>query len=213
MRIETIIVGEFQVNCFVLVGEANEAIIIDPGKDADRIAAFIKENGLSVAAYLLTHGHVDHVSAVADMHDEYPAPIALHGDDLEWAFTDSNDCLPFYKPPRAPSEVSRVLTDGQELTDAGLNYKVISTPGHSPGSVCFHFTDHDILITGDTLFAGSVGRTDLPGGDSRVLAASLKKLAAMPENLKVLPGHGPESDIATEQRTNYYMQSVRAGSL
>lgn len=209
MQIETIVVGEFQVNCFVVVGEANEAIIIDPGKDADMISSFIRQNGLSVSAYLLTHGHVDHVSAIADLQDEFPAPVALHGEDIKWAFTETNEAPPFYAPPRAPSEISRVLTDGQELTDAGLTYKVLSTPGHTPGSVCFHFVDQGILITGDTLFAGSVGRTDLPGGNSRVLSESLKKLAALPDTLKVFPGHGPASDIATEKRTNYFMQSFQ----
>ncbi len=209
MQIETIVVGEFQVNCFIMVGEGNEAIVIDPGKDPDIIASFIKQNGLSVAAYLLTHGHVDHVSGIADLHDEFPAPVALHGDDLKWAFTETNGALPFYPAPRAPSEVSRVLADGQELADAGLTYRVVSTPGHTPGSVCFLFVDHDILITGDTLFAGSVGRTDLPGGNSRVLSQSLKKLAGLPDRLKVLPGHGASSDMATEKRTNYFMQSFQ----
>jgi hydroxyacylglutathione hydrolase len=208
MHIETIVVGEFQVNCYVVWDHSDKALIIDPGADADLILQFLRQKKLTIAAYLLTHGHVDHVSGVADLHSVSPAPIGIHGDDLKWAFSRENQMPPFYGVPRQPSEIGRTLEDGQEWTDAGLTYKVISTPGHTPGGVCFHFESENCLFTGDTLFAGSVGRTDLPGGNSRVLASSLKKLANLPASTLVYPGHGPSSDIATEKRTNYFMQSL-----
>jgi hydroxyacylglutathione hydrolase len=208
MHIETIVVGEFQVNCYLLWNDSNNVIVIDPGGDAGIIIDYIAKRKLSVVAYLLTHGHMDHISALAEVHDAYPAPIGLHGADLKWAFDKQNQMPPFYGIPRKPSEIARTLEDGQEWKDAGLAYRVILTPGHTPGSVCFHFEQGGVLLTGDTLFAGSVGRTDLPGGNSRVLAASLKKLAALPGKTVIYPGHGPSSSMAAEKETNYFMQGL-----
>lgn len=208
MHIETIVVGEFQVNCYVVWADSDKAIVIDPGSDAELILQFLKQKQLTIAAYLLTHGHMDHICGLADLHDANPAPIGIHGADLEWAFSRENQMPPYYGVPRRPAKIERTLKDGQEWTDAGLTYKVISTPGHTPGGVCFHFESEKCLLTGDTLFAGSVGRTDLPGGNSSVLAASLKKLAHLDVSTLVYPGHGPSSDIATEKRTNYFMQAL-----
>jgi glyoxylase-like metal-dependent hydrolase (beta-lactamase superfamily II) len=208
MHVETIVVGEFQVNCYLLWSDSNDVIVVDPGGDADVILDSIAKRKLSVAAYLLTHGHMDHISALADVHDAYPAPVRIHGADLKWAFDTQNQMPPFYGVPRKPSVMAATFEDGQELTDAGLTYRVILTPGHTPGSVCFHFKAGGLLVTGDTLFAGGVGRTDLPGGNSRMLAASLKKLAAFPDETIIYPGHGPSSSIAAEKETNYYMQRL-----
>jgi hydroxyacylglutathione hydrolase len=205
MNIETIVVGAFEVNCFVIWGESKEAIIIDPGCDAEVILDFLQARQLTVASYMLTHGHMDHISALAPLHDACPAPIGLHSKDITWAFTESNQ-MPPYGIPRKPSEISRVLAEGQVWQDGGLTYKVIESPGHTPGGVCFLFPTESVLITGDTLFAGSVGRTDFPGGDSRVLKASLKRLAALDDPLKVYPGHGPTTTIGYEKKTNYFMQ-------
>lgn len=208
MQIETIVVGEFQVNCFVVWGADKQAIIVDPGKDADRIGAMIEVNGLTVGVYLLTHGHMDHISALGDLHDKWPAPIALHTADAKWAFDAVNEMLPFYPVPRKPADVSRLLDEGQEWTDDGLTYRVISTPGHTPGSVCLLFENQNVLFSGDTLFAGSVGRTDFPGGDPRALQQSLTRLAALPDDTVVYTGHGPATSIGVEKQTNYFMQGI-----
>jgi hydroxyacylglutathione hydrolase len=209
MNIETLIVGAFEVSCYVVWSNSKDAIIIDPGADADAIRHFLAEKKLRVAAYLLTHGHVDHISALADMFDSSPAPIALHAADLKWAFEEVNEMPPFYGVPRRPAEIARTPDDGMEYSDAGLTYKVISTPGHSPGSVCYYFESEDVLFTGDTLFAGSVGRTDLPGGNTRALSASLRKLAdRFPDKTVIYPGHGPSSNLGSEKQTNYFMQTL-----
>ncbi len=206
MHRETITVGQFQVNCYLLWNDRNQALVIDPGDEADRIADAITRNGLSVAAYMLTHGHMDHISALAALHRRHPAPVGLHADDLSWAFTAGNQMPPWYGMPERPAAIERVFADGQAYDDHGLACRIIATPGHTPGGVCLYFEQQKTLISGDTLFAGSVGRTDLPGGDSRVLTASLKRLAALPDDVVVYPGHGPATTIGHERATNFFMQ-------
>lgn len=206
MTIKNVVVGEFQVNCFVVFGDSKEAIVIDPGFDAASILALLDSEALTPVAYLLTHGHMDHISALAELYEARPAPIGIHDADLEWAFNETNQILPVYPTPSRPPEIVRRFEDGDEFEDGGLAYRVISTPGHTPGGVCFHFYNNNTIFTGDTLFAGSVGRTDLPGGDSRVLKASLDKLASLAESIKVYPGHGPATSIGREKKSNFFMQ-------
>ena len=121
-------------------------------------------------------------------------------------FGDANQMMPFYGPPKRPSRIERELEDGQTWEDGGLAYQVIETPGHTPGGVCFLFPESNVLIVGDTLFAGSVGRTDLPGGNSRVLQESLRRLKQLDDGIAVYPGHGPTTTIGHEKRTNFFMQ-------
>ena len=212
MNIESITVGAFQTNCFVVWSEPQHAVVIDPGSEAERIAEFLRGNGLTPACYLLTHGHMDHVSGVADLHDTMPAPVGIASVDLEWAFSVDNRMPPFYEPPRRPSETEIRLTEGENpLEKLGYECSVIATPGHTPGSVCLLFPQDKALFSGDTLFAGSVGRTDMPGGDSRTLNESLKKLTALPDDTVVYCGHGPSTTIGREKEVNYFVQ--RSGHL
>jgi glyoxylase-like metal-dependent hydrolase (beta-lactamase superfamily II) len=206
MNIHTIVVGDFQVNCYILSQEEGKAIIVDPGDDAARIAAMLREKDLTPIAYLMTHGHVDHITALKQIASEFPAPIALHGDDAEWAFGEESKIMPFLEIPARPEEIAIDLKQCREIPDLGTPCEVIHTPGHTPGSVCFYFPRCSVLITGDTLFAGSVGRTDLPGGSARTLAESLNKLKELPDDTQIFPGHGPASTIGSEKRTNYFMQ-------
>jgi glyoxylase-like metal-dependent hydrolase (beta-lactamase superfamily II) len=206
MNIETLTVGAFGTNCFLVWGTSREAIVLDPGDDADRILGILREQQLTVAAYLLTHGHVDHITAVADMCQTLSAPVYIHSEDLPWAFDPDNQMPPFYSVPTPPKGAVHPLQDGEERSDAGLRYRVISTPGHTPGSVCFLFPDEHVLFSGDTLFAESVGRTDLPGGDSRALARSLARLAELDDRTVVYPGHGPATDMAHEKKHNYFLR-------
>lgn len=205
MNVETIIVGPFGVNCFLVWKDPCATIVVDPGGDADAIDSALSDHGLTPAAYLLTHGHVDHVSAVADLCERHPAPVALHAGDLSWAFGPLNRMLPFYDTPRRPPAVERELADGASYTDGGLVYRVLATPGHTPGSVSFIFDDDKVLFCGDTLFAGSVGRTDLQGGDSRALTDSLRRIAAVGDDFRVYSGHGPETTIRRERASNYFL--------
>lgn len=207
MNINTIVVGAFDVNCFIVDLDGSSALIIDPGADADRISSFLQEKHLVPCAYLLTHGHFDHITGLKDLHDEFPAPVALHDKDASWAFTKQNEMLPYYKAPLSPGPVEFLLGNLASIPSLGIQCDVIPTPGHTPGSVCFHLPAHALLFTGDTLFAGSVGRTDLPGGSSRTLASSLELLKSLPDETRIFPGHGPFSTIGEEKRTNYFMQS------
>lgn len=212
MNIESIVVGEFGVNAFLVSTNDGDAIVIDPGADADLIEARLRSAGHRVVAYLLTHGHVDHISAVAALCEKMPAPVAMHSNDLAWAFEANNRFPPFYDTPRRPPNVERILCEDQTWTDGGLTYRILETPGHSPGSVCISFEGEGVLFAGDTLFAGSVGRTDLPGGDPRVLNASLTRLHSLPDATRVYPGHGPETTIGYEKQTNFFMQNTAGSS-
>jgi len=204
MQIEPIVVGAFEVNCYIVTGTENRALVIDPGSDAEDIVTALRARNLTVTAYLMTHGHMDHISGLADMVDRIPAPVLMHPGDVDRAFTEHN-AMPPYPTPRA-TPVEPVLVDGYTTQLAGLAIEIIATPGHTPGGVCIYLPEEKVLITGDTLFAGSAGRTDFPGGDSRVLSASLKRLRDLPGDVTIYPGHGGSSTIAHEKQTNYFMQ-------
>lgn len=206
MNIECLTVGPFQANCCVTWGPERHALVIDPGADAQAILACLDAHGLDVACYLLTHGHMDHIGALAEVSAKHPAPYAIHALDLKWAFGPLNQSLPYYSAPRRPAGTPRTLEDGQTWTDGGLSYTVIGTPGHSPGGVCFYFATDRVLFSGDTLFQGTVGRTDLPGGDGRVLTQSLRKLAQLPPETRIVPGHGPETRLAEEFQINPFLK-------
>jgi hydroxyacylglutathione hydrolase len=211
MKIETVTVGAYEVNCYVVWDEGLNALVIDPGANPERIEEVIKANGLSVSAYLITHGHADHIGALPALHAARPAPVAISAEDAQWAFLPFNQLLPHYPALESPPAVSRKLADGQKWTDGDLRYEVIATPGHSPGCVCLYFPENQVLFAGDTLFQGSVGRTDIPGGDPRALSTSLKKLKKLPDDTRVFPGHGPETSIGIEKETNYFMRRGAQG--
>ncbi len=206
MKMENLVVGTFQVNCFVIWGETKKAIVIDPGDEPEQIAMFLKTKALSVAAYMLTHGHMDHISALGSLYKIFPAPVGMHAADAAWAFSEANQMPPHYGVPEAPPAIERSLADGQSWNDGDLDYTVLATPGHTPGGLCFFFHEANALITGDTLFAGSAGRTDLPGGNSHLLTASLNRLRSLDNAVRVFPGHGPASTIKREKRINPFMQ-------
>lgn len=208
MKIETITVGAFEVNCFILHGSGDQVLVVDPGGDAERIAETLVRQKVSVAAWLLTHGHADHLSALSALVRDFPAPVCMHPLDAGWAFSSRNQILPFYKATAAPDAPIREIRDGSAWNDAGLSYTVFGTPGHTPGGVCFYFPEARTLITGDTLFAGSAGRTDLPGGDAGLLTASMKRLGAFTDDVRVYPGHGPATTIGHEKRTNIFMKQA-----
>jgi hydroxyacylglutathione hydrolase len=206
MDIHTVVVGAFEVNCYIVDLGDGDALVIDPGADPDAISEVLKDKGLTPSAYLLTHGHMDHISGLEALHSTHPAPIALHAADAKWAFGPLNEMPPYYPIPAKPEKIDIDLGACTAIPNIGASCTVITTPGHTPGSVCLHFPDSGVLFTGDTLFAGSVGRTDLPGGDSKELAESLKKLRFLSDETKVLAGHGPASNIGHEKKTNYFMQ-------
>lgn len=206
MKVQTIVVGAFGVNCYILSGVNGRAVVIDPGDDAGQISRVLQEQRLQVMSYWITHGHMDHVSALAELCLRFPAPVHIHASDAVWAFHRANAMPPYYEAPGKPACPLRHAVEGQVLTADDAKCCVMETPGHSPGCICFHFPGEKMIFTGDTLFAGSVGRTDLSGGDESLLARSLETLTALPDETTIFPGHGPQSTIAMEKRSNPFLR-------
>ena len=207
MDIESVPTGAFEEICHIVWGSENQAIVFDPGHDAARIIKALDAKNLQVAAYVCTHGHADHINALAEMHRQHPAPVAIHSHDLKWAFDAVNQIEPYYPVPHRPDVADYLrLETATDWNFADLHFQCIETPGHTPGSCCLLFPESGIMITGDTLFKGSCGRTDLPGGDARQLKASLNKLKQLPDETRVYPGHGPDTTIGLERQTNFFMQ-------
>lgn len=199
-------VGAFESNCAVVYSPEGDAWVIDPGDEASAPAAFIKSEGLTLRRILLTHGHIDHISALDDILAEFPGtPVMIHDGDAEWAFTSENIFPPYVDVPARP-DTTCPLADGQTVADASLSARILHTPGHSPGSVCIYLPGEKILFSGDTLFAASVGRTDLKGGSSSQLTASLRKIAAeIPDATRIIPGHAFETTLEIEKRRNPFL--------
>jgi hydroxyacylglutathione hydrolase len=221
MKIEQITVGAFAVNCSVIWGEAGQALIIDPGSDAGEIEAVLRRNGVQVAGYLLTHGHADHIDALAGLHAAHPAPVYMHPADAEWAFGPDNQIPPYYPVPSKPDTGILNPADSKDWKKAGPVFQTpeennvpqcicLETPGHTPGGVCYWFKEAGICFTGDTLFKGACGRTDLPGGDARTLTNSLGKLAhTLPPDTQIIAGHGERSTMKQEMATNFFLQRFK----
>jgi glyoxylase-like metal-dependent hydrolase (beta-lactamase superfamily II) len=205
MNSEIIVVGSFEVNCVVLWKDPRAAWVIDPGADPEAILDFLRKNGLDVALYFLTHGHIDHVSALDALLAARPAPVHLHADDVAFAFSPMNRFPPYLSVPARPSSLVPTPADAPPLTVGGITAEMIHTPGHTPGCQCLWFKEDKLLLSGDTLFAGSVGRTDLPGGCGQALQRSLRRLTAFPADTLVIPGHGPTTTLAIEKRDNPYL--------
>ncbi|MDF3130199.1 MBL fold metallo-hydrolase [Kiritimatiellaeota bacterium B1221] len=210
MQIQIIPTGMIQTNCIILSNQEKQALVIDPGADAGGLQETLSANGLTVIGYPFTHGHYDHVCAIGELHAACPAPCWMHPLDLSWAFTSRNQNLPWYRQPD-PASVPEIQTAWEKdgtFNIGPFTFETLFLPGHSPGSVAFHFPEEKLLIGGDVLFKGSVGRTDLPGGNTAVLMNSLRRLAELPDDTRVIPGHGPATTIGTEKRSNPYMHQA-----
>lgn len=200
--IKTIPVGQLEANCYVVMDEDSaEAIIVDPGDEPDRILEIAE--GLDVKYIVLTHAHFDHVGAVEDIKEATDAQIALHQADMPVYETvqDHAGYWGFNMPPLPKPDV--FLNEGDEIYIGQAKLTVIHTPGHSPGSICL-YSDQGFVLTGDTLFAGSIGRTDFPGGSYKSIRESFRKLMGLPAGTNVLSGHGPASTIGTEKSDNMF---------
>ena len=194
----TIQVGTFEVNCSILHADGH-AWIVDPGNEGERIVALLHEKGLAPAGILLTHAHFDHIGAIPCLQKAFPElPVCVNRPDLAMFGHPANQLPPDYPPIGKPKGLR---------APEGLNgFEVIETPGHTPGGVCYYLPGEKLLLSGDTLFAGSVGRTDLPGGDMATLMRSLEKLTALPDDTLVIPGHGPATSIADEKEHNPFLR-------
>ena len=207
MVIETFPVGPLQCNCTILGDElTGEAIVIDPGEEVGRIERRLKELGLKLKQILITHGHIDHVGGALKLKRLTGAPILMNENDMAQLDIMEKQAawLGVATPETAPPDAS--LTDGMKVEVAGHEGQVVHTPGHTQGSVCVHFAAMKLLVAGDTLFAGSIGRTDLPGGNERQILESIHaRLLVLPEETRVIPGHGPLTTIGVEREENPFL--------
>ncbi|MBN1104026.1 MAG: MBL fold metallo-hydrolase [Deltaproteobacteria bacterium] len=185
-----LVVGPYQANCYILGSkETGEGLVIDPGDDVMHIAKEIAHHGLRIRHILITHGHFDHTGGVSELRRITKAPVLIH----------PLDAPGLGLPPDGH------LYEGQQIPLGNYTLSVIHTPGHSPGGVCFHAPG--AVFTGDSLFAGSVGRTDFPGGDHRrLIQGVMEKVFPLGDDLRVYPGHGPATTIGTERRTNPFFR-------
>ncbi len=204
MEIAILPVGPLQANCYILSDGGKNAVVIDPGGEAPRILAEIRKRELRIQYILLTHVHFDHMMAATEVREATGAPLLVPKEDAD-ALADPRRSLVGMLPVAGTVPTpDRLLTEGERIGEGELTLTVLATPGHTPGSVCYR--GDGILLTGDTLFAGSVGRTDFPGGDGTALRRSLRRLSNLEGEYTVLPGHGPETSLETERRTNPYMR-------
>lgn len=205
MQINRIVVGQLDVNCYVISDEyTSEALIIDPGDEAEKIAEFVELHSLKPVYIVLTHAHYDHVCAAADLKERFGCRIMMHGDDMDTYLSTKERCITwgYGEEDFPPPDV--IVREGDRITLGGITLDIVHTPGHTPGCICI--SADGILFTGDTLFKGSAGRTDLPGGSSRLLMSSLKRLSQLPPETRVLCGHGDETTIGIELRTNPFFR-------
>ncbi|MFQ5419407.1 MAG: MBL fold metallo-hydrolase [Anaerolineae bacterium] len=197
-------IGPLQTNCYILgCEETMQAAVIDPGWNGRALAATADDQGFQISHILITHSHFDHVGGLAELKEETGAPIFIHDGAVEMLRTAVMSAAFFQlkiPPPPPPDEM---LIPGQTIQVGNLSLAVLFTPGHAPGHVCFYLKEQAVLFDGDVLFQGSIGRTDLPGGDYPLLMKSIREeLMPLPEETQVLSGHGPATTIGQERATN-----------
>ncbi len=203
MIIRSLSVGPLESNCFVIGDKGSgKAMVVDPGDEPDRIMDIVKSEGLHVDYIVCTHAHFDHVGAVPDIKKETGAKVVVHRDELE-IYEGAVDMAAFWGYNLGPLPGPDLFVDDDDEIKVGeLTFRVLHTPGHSPGGICLF--GEGIVITGDTLFAGSVGRTDFHGGDMNKLRRSFERLMSLPPETRVLAGHGPDTTIETERSENFF---------
>ena len=207
MIVERLVVGRFQENCYIIGDEeSGMGALIDPGDDAVRIVFAVEQTGLVISRILVTHAHVDHVRAVAPLVDEYSCPVLMHSEAAETLKTLPRQAIMMGVRLNKVPKVDVYIEDDEVLEIGTLRLRALYTPGHAPGHLAFYVEDEGLIFSGDTLFAGSIGRTDLPGGNMDLLMQSIfERLLTLPDDTRVLSGHGPETTIAREQMTNPFL--------
>lgn len=205
LKIETLVNGPFQENCYLVWdAEQNAGIFIDPGDEPDRLMRTAQFQNIQIEGIYNTHGHIDHAGGVAKIQQTLNIPFAIHPDDEFLLAGLPDQAKMFGLPPLEVPRVDRRLVDGDEIIVGQHSAEVIHTPGHTPGGICFLFDD--VIFVGDTLFAGSVGRSDLPGGSHAQLIDSIKtRLMVIDDDVRVFSGHGPVTTIGSEKRHNPFI--------
>jgi len=207
VNVETFTVGAFQENCYLIVDDrSRKAVIVDPGGEGERLVEAIEKSGAELEAIWITHAHVDHVGAIASIKRRWDVPVYLHPADRRLYEAASRQAEVYGVPFEEPPPPDREFADGQRLELGDAEFTVMHAPGHAPGHVVIH--GQGMALVGDCLFAGSIGRTDLPFSNPPHLAESLKKIADLPPETVVYPGHGMETTIAEERLSNPFLNGT-----
>lgn len=205
MEIIRVTAGVYGVNCYIVYDSTKEGIVVDPGGDADEILNIIKEKDINIKYIVLTHGHGDHIGGLVELKNALQVPIMIHEEDKKMLEDGNKNLSPTMAMGKVEVEPDILLKDGDIIKMGKEEILVIHTPGHTKGGIALKVQDN--IITGDTLFTGSIGRTDLLGGDYTQLIESIKeKLFIYPDETKVYPGHGPSSTIGREKVANPFLK-------
>jgi glyoxylase-like metal-dependent hydrolase (beta-lactamase superfamily II) len=207
MKLNTIVVGPFEVNCYLYWDEqTRDGVIIDPGLDEHVIIDSVNKSGMTPKAILLTHGHGDHIAAVKPVKEHFDLPLYVGRGDKELLRNPSANVSELIGQPIVAPDPDHLVEDEQSVTIGSLQFTVLATPGHTPGGVCYLDERANLVFTGDSLFWGSIGRTDLPGGSLNTLLDSIKtKLLKLPDGITCYPGHGPKTTIGAEKSQNPFL--------
>ncbi len=207
MKIENIVVGALQVNCFIVYDEeSRDALVVDPGDEAGRIIRSIEDRKLVVSRIVCTHAHFDHIGAVRELKEKTGAPVMIHkGDSDIYMRADKQGALWGFQIEQPP-EPDAYLHDRDEIAFGRSRFSVLHTPGHSPGCICLY--GEGVIFTGDTIFAGSVGRTDLPGSSMTELKKSFARIIGLPPETRIFPGHGPLTTVKDEIEDNFFVHQL-----
>lgn len=204
-KIMRLAVGSYQTNCYIIFDEEKRAIIVDPGDQAKDILKVVEDEGLKVEKILLTHAHHDHIGALVEVKEALKVPVYMGEEEVSLLEEGLSNKNMLFNDKNEKFKVDYLVKDKDIIKFNDIDIKVIFTPGHTRGGVCYLIDN--VLLSGDTLFMGSIGRTDFPGGDYNTIMESLNKLVKLPNDTIVLPGHGPETKIALEKVNNPFLQT------
>ena len=210
MKVDSLICGAYETNCYVLRKDktAKDCLVIDTGLNAGKLIEFLRANKLNPVAVILTHGHIDHIAGLAQLREHYPdIKVYIHKLDAEMLAGDESNLSEFAEGTFSTAPADFLVDEGDIIEQAGIKLEVFHTPGHTQGGICLYAKDEKTVFVGDTLFAGSVGRTDFPGGSMTGLVKSIKKkLLTLLQETVVYPGHGPQTTIEEEKANNPFLE-------